>query len=98
MRWRPGRSAPRRPKDRSGRARVPRAAGASVPWGAWPRSPLREQLVHGGVDALDRKLREALAHLAAAAAVVAAGPARVVARDDAMRRAPRSPFLLAAGP
>jgi hypothetical protein len=44
-----------------------------------------------------RQLREAFAHLAAAAAVVAARAARMRAHDDAVRHAPRPPFLLAAG-
>ena len=60
------------------------------------RSRLREQLVDRRVHAVHRQPREALAHLAAAAAVVAAGPAGVVARHDAMRDPPRPPLVLAA--
>jgi hypothetical protein len=55
-----------------------------------------EQLVHRRMHALDLERRQALAHLAAAAAVVAARAARVVARDDAVGDAPGSPLVLAA--
>ena len=46
---------------------------------------------------LHRQRRKALADLAAAAAVVAAGPAWVVGRDDARSHHPRAPLDVAAG-
>src|SRR3954454_18021710 len=45
---------------------------------------------------IDRQQRQALAHLAAAAAVEATGPAAVRACDDAALDRPRPPFVLAA--